>query len=248
MAKIQLLGVVLFYSLMLQPSFAQNNWFTQGIKAIAGGNIASVTQVTLSDTKIGEGLKEALKIGIQNAVQKTGRVDGYYKNEAIKISIPDKLKTLEEGLRFIGMGKYLDDLVLSMNRSAEKAAPLASGIFIDAIFDMSIDDAQKLLNGSDTAATDYLKAKVSLKLKDAFRPIIKKSLEENQVVKKYNEVMGQYQGIPFAKKMPMFDPQEYVLNKALDGLFYVLGQEEANIRKNPQARVTDLLKQVFNKA
>lgn len=200
----------------------------------------------LSDVKIGSGLKEALKVGTENAVKLTGRTDGYFRNEAIKILIPERLRTFEKGLRTVGYGPQIDEFVLSMNRAAERAAPAAKPIFWDAIGAMTFDDARKILSGGDTAATDYFKGKTTDKLTVAFRPTVEKTMNEYNVTRQYKELVGRYQKIPFVKS-ETFDIDSYVVRKSLDGLFYVVGQEERKIRTNPTARVTDLLKEVFGK-
>ena len=201
----------------------------------------------LSDAKIGSGLKEALKIGTENTVNLTGKVDGYFKNEAIKILMPEKLQTLEKGLRAVGYGPKVDEFILSMNRSAEQAAPFAKQIFWDAIGAMSFDDAKKILSGGNTAATDYFKGKTTDKLTTAFKPVVDKTMNEVGVTRQYNDLVGKFQSIPFMKSESL-DIDHYVVAKSLDGLFHVLGQEELKIRTNPSARVTDLLKEVFGKA
>jgi hypothetical protein len=200
----------------------------------------------LSDARIGQGLKEALQIGTGNTVSLTGRTDGYFMNQAIKILMPEKLRTLESGLRVVGYGPQLDEFVLSMNRAAERAAPSAKLIFWDAIAAMTFADARKILGGGDTAATQYFKDKTSDKLSAAFRPIVEKATDEVGVTRQYKELVGRYQTIPFAK-VESLDVDQYVVTKGLDGLFYVLGQEEKKIRTNPVARTTDLLKEVFGK-
>lgn len=200
----------------------------------------------LSDAKIGSGLKEALKIGTQNAVNLTGRLDGYFMNQAIKILMPEKLQTMEKGLRAVGLGPELDEFILSMNRAAERAAPAAKKIFWDAIGEMTFEDARKILSGGNTAATDYFKAKTTEKLTVAFKPAVDQAMNEVGVTRKYKELMGQFQSIPFIKTESL-DIDHYVVTKALDGLFYVVGEEEKKIRTNPAARVTDLLKEVFGK-
>ena len=197
-----------------------------------------------SDSKVASGLKEALKVGAANAVKLTGKTDGYFANEAIKIVMPGNLRTLEKGLRAIGYGPKIDDFVLSMNRSAEAAAPAARKIFEDAIVAMSFDDARKILAGNDTAATDYFKSKTTDSLTAAFRPVVKKKMSENGVTKQYHALTEQFQSIPFAKSQT-FDIDQYVVSKALDGLFYELAQQEREIRKNPAARTTSLLREVF---
>ncbi len=198
----------------------------------------------LSDAKVGSGLKEALRIGSENAVSATGRPDGYLMNQAIKIFMPERLKTLEKGLRVVGYGPQVDEFVLSMNRAAERAAPAAKQILWDAIAEMTFDDARKILGGGETAATQYFNAKTSDKLAASFRPVVGKAMDEVGVTRQYKELVGRYQAIPFAKSESL-DLDHYVTTKAMDGLFHVLGEEERKIRRDPAARVTDLLKEVF---
>ncbi|HJW14375.1 MAG TPA: DUF4197 domain-containing protein, partial [Thermoanaerobaculia bacterium] len=198
-----------------------------------------------SDTDVVAGLKEALQVGSGNAVKLTGKVDGYFRNEAIKILMPSQLRSVEKALRGLGQGQKVDEFVLSMNRAAEKAAPAAKDIFWSAIKGMSFDDARKVLGGGDTAATDYLRTTTGETLTSAFRPVVSDSLKDVGVLQKYKQLQGSYQSIPFSSSLPSVDIEQYVVTKALDGLFHVLGDEERKIRKDPAARVTDLLKNVF---
>ena len=198
----------------------------------------------LSDVKIGSALKEALQIGTENAVNLTGKTDGYFLNQLIKILMPEKLKTFEKGLRAVGYGPQVDEFVLSMNRAAEKAAPAAKQIFWDAIGEMTFDDARKILSGNETAATQYFKGKTTNRLTSTFKPVVSKSMNEVGVTRQYKELVGRYENIPFVKK-ESFDLDQYVVTKALDGVFHMVGEEEKKIRKNPAARTTDLLKEVF---
>jgi hypothetical protein len=198
----------------------------------------------LSDSRIVAGLKEALQVGTGNAINLTGRVDGFFKNAAIKILLPKQFDPLAKGLRLAGQGQMVDEFVLSMNRAAEKAAPEARKIFVDAIKQMSFDDARKILFGNDTAATEYFKGKTSAKIAAAFRPIIEKSMDEVGATRQYKELIGRFQALPFARSQSL-DIDQYVVNKSLDGLFYMVGEEEKKIRKDPVARVSSILKDVF---
>ncbi len=200
----------------------------------------------LSDEKITSGLKEALRVGTDNAVRSTGRPDGYFGNEAIKVLMPEKLRTLEKGLRAIGYGPDVDEFVLSMNRAAERAAPHAKAIFWDAILELSFEDARQIFSGGDTAATDYFRDKTTDKLVGAFTPVVEEAMDEVGVTRQYNQLVGRARAIPFLKS-EFVDINEYVVGKALDGLFYVLAEEERKIRKDPAARITELLKEVFGK-
>jgi hypothetical protein len=200
----------------------------------------------LSDSKISSGLKQALQIGAEQAVKLTGRPNGYFSNPDIKILMPSNLRTLEKGLRMLGYGPKVDGFVLSMNRAAEAAAPAARKIFINAITAMTFDDARRILSGGDTAATDYFKDKTTPQLTAAFRPVVEKTMATNGVTQQYNALVAEYKSIPFARNQDL-DINHYVVSKALDGLFYELGQEERKIRKDPAAQTTNLLRQVFRR-
>lgn len=225
-------------------SFAESQWLKK-IGEAASSRAGTVTNLSLSDTKIGEGLKEALKVGIDNAIKLTGKTDGFFANDLIKILMPQKLQMIDKPLRTMGFGKQIDEFILSMNRAAEKAAPSARDIFIDAIMGVTIKDVQGLYSGGPTAATDFLKGKTFNKLKGQFAPIVTKALKDYDVTKKYQDIVGRYQQIPFAQKFPAPSIEDYVVTRSLDGLFVVLAQEEAKIRKDPAARTTQLLKDIF---
>lgn len=200
----------------------------------------------LSDSRIISGLKEALTIGSGNAIKLTGAVDGFFKNAVIKILLPKQLSTLARGLRVIGQGAKVDEFELSMNRAAEKAAPQARQIFVNAIRQMTITDARKILTGGDTAATEYFKDKTSEKLATAFRPIVEKSMNDVGATRQYKDLVGRFESIPFAKTQSL-DIDGYVVNKTLDGIFYMVGEEEKKIRKDPAARITSILRDVFGR-
>jgi len=196
---------------------------------------------------VASGLKEALSVGTKNAVGLLSGKDGYFANEAVKILLPENVRRLGDALRMAGYQKEVDAFVLSMNRAAEKAAPRAADIFAGAIREMSITDAQKILGGGNTAATEYFKSKTSTQLFDAFKPDISKSMSEVGVTRAYKAMTDRYTSmVPFAK-VESLDLDRYVTNKSLDGLFYMVGQEETKIRTNPAARTTELLLKVFAK-
>ena len=208
-------------------------------------NLNLFGQTKLSETKIASGLREALKVGIDRTITALSAANGYLGNETVKISIPEKLQFIEKGLRTIGLESKVDEFVLSMNRSAEKAAPYARDIFIDAIMDMSFEDARAILDGGETAATDFFKEKTRSKLAVAFGPQVEKTLDKYGVTQKYRTLTNAYSAIPLSEKLPPVNIEDYVVNKALDGLFQVLGEEEKKIRTDPKARATELLKEVF---
>lgn len=223
---------------------AQLDQLLKQLPQLPGGSGGSPQPGSLGDAKIGEALKQALQVGTENAVKLTGKADGYFKNQAIKILMPEKLKTFERGLRAVGYDKQIDDFVLRMNRAAEAAAPAAKNIFWDAIGTMTIDDAKGILRGPDTAATDYFKSKTTGQLTTAFSPVVHRTMTEVGATKQYEDLFGRAQQIPFLS-LEAFDLDHYVVGKALDGLFLVVGDEEKKIRTNPAARVTDLLREVF---
>ncbi len=221
------------------PALAQFDRVLKGLGGMTGAGSGG-----LNDAKTGSGLQEALKIGTENAVLQTGSVDGFLKNQAIKILMPRPLQNIEQPLRLVGYGPQIDEFVVSMNRAAEKAVPFAKEIFWDAIGQMTFEDASKILNGNNTAATDYFKGKTSKKLHTAFRPTVANVMADVGVTRQYNDLIGRYKAVPFAQSIS-FDIDQYVTEKTSDGLFFVVGQEEQKIRTNPAARVTDLLKDVF---
>jgi len=199
----------------------------------------------LSDDKIISGLKQALQVSTGKAVALTGQPDGFLKNQAIKILLPPKLESVGKGMRMLGMGKPVDDLEVGMNRAAEQATPQAKQIFLAALKKMTFDDARHILTGNDTAATDYFKRQSSADLTAAFTPIVHQSMEHVGVVQQYDHVIKSVpEGGTLARE---FDLDKYVVGKTLDGLFYMLGQEETKIRKNPAAQTTTLLKEVFGR-
>lgn len=197
----------------------------------------------LTDDKIIAGLKQALQVSTGKAVSLTGRPDGFLKNEAIKILLPPKLQTVGKGLRMLGMGARVDELEVGMNRAAEQAAPQAKQIFLAALKKMTFDDARRILGGGDTAATEYFKRTSSADLATAFSPIVHRSMERVGVVQQYQQVINSAPG--GSALTGQFDLDKYVVGKALDGLFYMLGEEEKKIRQNPAARTTALLQEVF---
>ncbi|MBV9482776.1 MAG: DUF4197 domain-containing protein [Acidobacteria bacterium] len=224
---------------ILIGGFVAHAQIPDALKRLGGGHPGGDSGQTAS------GLKEALEVGTRNTVSLTGKPDGFFRNEAIKILLPEKFHVIEKGLRLAGQGQLVDDFVLSMNRAAEKAAPAANSIFQDAIKQMTFADARSIVAGGDTAATNYFKEKTSEQLRVAFRSPVKSAMEEAGVTQRYQAMTGQLSSsLPFGHA-PSFDLDEYVVTKTLDGLFYVLGQEEKKIRTNPAAQVTPLLRQVF---
>ena len=209
--------------------------------AVEGGQTSSLT----SDQASG-GLKEALSRGVSTAVAATGHPGGYFENEAIKILMPPKLQPVEKGLRAIGMGPKVDEFVKSMNSAAEQAAPEAKAILLQALKSMTITDAKGIVMGDKTAGTEYFKRTTTTEIQAAFRPIVEKAMAKTGVNEQFTALMGKAPAVPFMKT-PTLDINQYVLDKATDGLFVVMGQEEVKIRTDPAAQVTPLLKTVFGR-
>lgn len=202
---------------------------------------------SIDDATAVKGLKEALATGTERAVTQVARTDGYFGNQLIRILLPPKLQKAADLLGTMGYRKEVDELVLSMNRAAERAAPKAAGFFGDAIRQMTVEDARGILAGGDTAATRFFEKKTRARLFDAFKPTVSESMGQVGTVRAYKDMIGRYGQLPLAAMTgtPSLDLDAYVTNKALDGLFTVLGQEEKKIRTNPAARTTDILRTVF---
>lgn len=240
--KIAMMGIILGGC---ATASAQSPW--DAIKNKIKGMQPGSTVNQLSNDKVIAGLKEALQIGTGNAVAATGHLDGFFKNEAIKILVPEKLRSAGRMLRMVGMGGQVDALELGMNRAAEQATPEAKQIFLRAVSNMTIADAKGILTGGDTAATDYFRKQSSAELTTTFAPIVHKSMENVGVVRQYNQIMNNRMAAALANDRN-FNLDNYVVGKTMDGLFYMLGEEEKKIRRDPAAQVTSLLKEVFGAA
>jgi hypothetical protein len=200
---------------------------------------------SLTQEQVVAGLKEALEVATTKAIAITGRHDGFLKNEDIRILLPGKLQPIGKGMRMIGMGEQVDDLEIEMNRAAEQATPQAREIFLTALKNMTFHDARRILESGDTAATDYFRAATTKELTDAFTPIVHRAMERNGVIKQYKNVI---KNAPGGSALGSdFDLDGYVVEKTLDGIFLMLSVEEKNIRSDPEARTSDLLKEVFGR-
>ena len=198
----------------------------------------------LSGATIAAGLADALEVGTRQAVAQTSRDGGFGQNPAIRIPLPSKLQGMADGLRKIGFGASVDRFENQMNLAAEQAAGQAAPLFIDAIKQMSIADAQGILSGGEHAATAYFRKVCEPKLQARFRPVAARHMQELGVVTLYGDLLKKYKRIPFAPQ-PTVSIEEYVANAGVDGLFHVLAQEEAKIRRDPAACTTELLRRVF---
>lgn len=222
--------------------------FFDDIKGLLGesGSTSGIQRDVLSNQEVAGGLKEALGKGAQLAVSELGKEDGFFSNTDVKIPVPKKLRQVEKGLRALGKDDLADQFILSMNRAAEQAVPLAADTFKDAISNMTIDDAMGILKGGETSGTDYLRKSSSGTLRQSFRPIVDKAIDEVDATRSYQEFVGNTSALGnLMGSKSSLDLTDYVTDKALDGVFHMIAQEEAKIRENPAARTSDLLKKVF---
>ncbi|NVK26576.1 MAG: DUF4197 domain-containing protein [Flavobacteriia bacterium] len=202
------------------------------------------TNLPLTEAEVSAGLKEALTVGIRNAVTQTSATDGYYGNSLIKIPFPEEAQRVKTTLTNLGLNSLVDDFEESMNHAAEQASKKATDIFVDAITKMTINDAMGILNGNQDAATQYLQRTTESQLISEFEPIINSALEQGNVTQYWTEITTKYNQIPFVTPVQT-DLTGYVTEKAIDGLFVMVAKEEREIRENPQARINAILKRVF---
>ena len=198
----------------------------------------------LSQAEMGNGLKEALNNGITKQVSKLTTTDGFFRNEAVKILLPEELQKVDTKLRQLGMTKLADDGLRILNRAAEDAVKEATPIFVDAVKQMTFTDAKNILLGNESSATNYLQTSTSTALYGKFNPVIKNSFAKVGVDKIWTQIITKYNSIPLVKKVNP-DLTDYTTNKAMDGVFKMIAVEEKDIRTNFSARTSDLLKKVF---
>ena len=220
-------------------TFSSRAQFPVSIKQLTQPSKGSLTEQDAT-----AGIREALIRGTNESVKIVSQLNGYFSNPEIKIPFPPEAKEVERQLRSIGLGSQVDDVVTSLNRAAEDAAKSAAPVFVDAIKAMTVSDAIGIVKGGNDAATKYLQKTTTETLKVKFTPIIKASLDRVNATKLWTDVIRQYNQIPFVKKQNP-DLTAYVTERAIAGLFVMVASEEAKIRKDPAARVTDLLKKVF---
>lgn len=238
--------LVVCSSFLINTDGITQSWTKKGsdlLKSLGSGG-GSGGGSALSNDQIIEGLKEALRVGTENVAGQLGQSDGFNTDPAIHIPLPDSFKSVRNALEPLGMAGSLDDLELKLNRAAEAATPKAKKVFWQAISDMTLDDAKRIYDGPDDAATQYFRKHMSQPLSDEMRPIVDASLAEVGAIKSYDNVMGQYRGIPFVPDVKA-DLTEHVLELGLDGIFHYVAKEEAAIRNNPAKRTTEILQQVF---
>jgi hypothetical protein len=233
----QLVFIIVLAFGMISSAEAQLESLKKAAKSLTGSG-------SLSNAEIAEGLKEALTNGISKGSDLVSQMDGYFKNPEIKLPFPPEARNAETKLRAIGMGAEVDRFILTLNRAAEDAAKEAKPIFVTAIKSMTIQDAASILRGQQDAATQYLKRTTSPALKEKFKPVIQNSLSKVNATRYYTDLITAYNKIPLVQKLnPNLD--DYATDKAIEGLFIMIAKEEKNIRQNPMARTSELLKKVF---
>lgn len=210
--------------------------------AMTAPAVASLDRISNADAV--SGLKQALNDGSLAAVAKLGVQNGYFANPKVKIPLPPSLQRIESALRFAGMKREADELVLSMNRAAEAAAPEAKQLLVEAVKKMSVQDAKQILTGGDTAGTEYFKRNTQAQLAQRFLPIVKKATDRVGLAQQYNSLAGQGVQLGLIKKDDA-SIEQYVTRKALDGLYLMIGEQEKAFRQNPVGATSDIVKRVF---
>lgn len=237
----RLVALVLTFTLMGSGADASADWLDK-LKELVGSGAEE--QQSLSNDDIGEGLREALRVGTANVVSKLGVTDGFNLDPTIHIPLPEELGQVKKVLGKIGMDSMLIDLETRLNRAAEAATPKARQLFITAINEMTLDDVMAIYNGPEDSATQYFRSKMSGPLAVAMKPVVDESLADVGAAKAYDDVMARYNSVPLVPKVDE-DLSDYVVEKGMDGVFYYLAREEAAIRQDPAKQTTELLKRVF---
>ena len=243
-------GILILLPVMLTLQVSQAQLLKKLNKALNGGSSNTTTSTTnsnVTESEAGAGIKEALSKGVNAGIAALSKKDGFFGSEAYKMFLPEDAVKIEKTLRSIGLGSQVDKAILQINRAAEGAVTHAAPIFVDAIKQMSITDALKLISGGNNSVTDYFKGKTSDQLKSAFSPSIKGALDSTSATKYYGDIVNTYNKLPTTMNKVNPDLQDYVTTRAVAALFDQISKEEANIRQNPAARTTDLLKKVFGK-
>lgn len=237
----------IFFLMATSPSHADWKKFLEDFSKSGTTALSTSEGSDLSSDTIVNGLKEALEVGTRKAVENVSKEGGYLNNPGIRIPLPPRVQQAAGLMRQLGLNKMADDFEQSINRAAEKAAPQATSIMIDAIRSMSIDDARNILNGESDAATRFFEDRTRGKLAGLFKPIIDTSLNEVGATRYYNQLDDKLSSVPVVGQELDMDLQDYVTDQALNGLFIMLAQEEQKIRDNPAARTSEILQQVFGK-
>ena len=209
---------------------------------LSSNALAQLDKITKQDATAA--LKAALEKGSTAAVANLGKVDGFLGNPQVKIPMPESAQRAEHAMRRIGMGKYADELIVTMNRAAEQAVPQARTVFVDSVKKMSVQDAKTILTGSDTAGTEYFRRTTRTELHKRFLPIVEKSTAKVQLAQKYEQFADKAVAVGMLKKEDA-DLDSYVTEKALDGLYLMMAEEEKKIRKDPVGTGSAIIKKVF---
>ena len=235
--------VIAIFFLFSGSSHTDASWWEKGAEIVKTlGDDEGKDELTVGE--IGSAFKDALRIGTENVVSQLGRVDGFNADPAVHIPLPEEFGTVQTMLGKVGMSHLLDDLELKLNRAAEVATPKAKELFWQAITDMTFEDVKAVYKGPEDAATKYFQDKMSPALAKEMRPIVDESLSSVGAIQSYDNVMGQYQSLPFVPDVKA-DLTDHVIEKGMDGIFHYIAQEEAAIRQDPAKRTTELLKRVF---
>lgn len=247
--KKQIISYIFGVAVLLVPFSVHADWFEllkgafeTATKSETG---QSVINSALSNEEVIQGLKQALDQGVKTSVNYLGKKDGFWGDEKFRIPLPDKLLTIEKTMRTFGQGEKADEFILSMNRAAENAVPQATEIFLNSIKQIKFEDAKQILNGSNTAATDYLKRTSNTALIDKFLPVVSSVTAKTGVTQQYKSLVGQLDMLSGLVDLQSLDIDYYIANKAVDALFTKIAQEETLIRQDPVKRTTDLLRKVF---
>ena len=238
---IVLIPFVLLFS--LSQVNAEGKWWEKGINIFKTPDENGKSKEP-GTGEIAEAFKQALCIGSENVVKKLGRVDGFNADPAVHIPLPNELNTVKTMLAKVGMSRTVDDLELKLNRAAEAATPKAEKLFLQSITEMTFNDIKSIYEGPEDSASKYFQEKMSPSLSKEMRPIIENSLSKVGAIQAYDNVMDEYQALPFVPDVKA-NLTDYVVEKGMDGIFYYIAKEEAAIRKDPVKQTTELLKKVF---
>tara|TARA_B100000795_G_scaffold269782_1_gene260371 strand:- start:676 stop:1398 length:723 start_codon:yes stop_codon:yes gene_type:complete len=236
---------ILFVIVLLSATTSNAQYDLKKIKNTISEKTKTTTSSKLSSEEIVKGLKEALSVGVKNAGSLTSSLDGFNKNDLIRIPFPESARKMETSLRKVGMGKKVDEFEVALNRAAEEASKEAAPIFFNSIKKMEVQDGLNILKGNDDAATQFMKGKTDAELYAIFKPIVIKALSSVNITKYWSPLVTRYNKIPLTKKMNP-DLEDYTTKKTIEGLFKMLAIEEKKIRNSELARVTDILKKVFS--
>lgn len=245
MKSIGIVLLILLSATTVQPAAAEGSWWERG-KELFKGISSTDENNALTRQEIAEGLREALRVGTTNVVEQLGQTNGYYNDPKAHIPLPESLASAHDALAQVGMSKSLDNLELRINRAAEKAAPRARAMFMDAIRNMSLEDVKAIYNGPEDAATRYFRRQMSQPLSAEFSPVVNDSLSQVGAIRTYDNVMSRYQEIPFVPDIKA-NLSRHVVDHAIEAIFDYLAVEEAAIRENPAKRTTALLQKVFSR-